>query len=260
MGSVQRIEIEKGHPISSGLLSVTGYEPWSPRLLESIKRSINNGHPIIIRLHGAANYPTSSPQKYLVDLESHAVMLVGFDDNKQAFEVYDPWRRSSIKGKGGKSWLSYTEVILSTVNASKGVIVAVAPPMMDVYFEENDKLEYELKFNLSFYAPDAHIMDVENYKISNIAIKAILFSETKSESYSFAIEGVWKLGENVNGLIAKDIFEELGSDFSITTEVNLDVSAERPYYFKDTISSTRNFRVNKLSNSLVTEISKRKSI
>lgn len=42
---------------ANALVPVIGYEPWSLRALESIKSSIVNGVPTLIRVHSAADYP-----------------------------------------------------------------------------------------------------------------------------------------------------------------------------------------------------------
>lgn len=41
---------------ANALVPVIGYEPWSLRALESIKSSIVNGVPTLIRVHSAADY------------------------------------------------------------------------------------------------------------------------------------------------------------------------------------------------------------
>ncbi|MDB2614342.1 hypothetical protein N9Y92_04220, partial [Chlamydiales bacterium] len=40
-----------------GLAPVVCYEPWFPRCLEAIKQCLNDGYPLLIRLHSAASYP-----------------------------------------------------------------------------------------------------------------------------------------------------------------------------------------------------------
>ena len=41
---------------ANALVPVIGYEPWSLRALESIKSSIVNGVPTLIRVHSAADF------------------------------------------------------------------------------------------------------------------------------------------------------------------------------------------------------------
>lgn len=60
--------------LTKGLAPVVCYDPWFPRALESIKQSVHDGHPVLIRLHSAASYPLNADERYVVDLESHAVL------------------------------------------------------------------------------------------------------------------------------------------------------------------------------------------
>ena len=47
---------------ANALVPVIGYEPWSLRALESIKSSIVNGVPTLIRVHSAADYPIENEE------------------------------------------------------------------------------------------------------------------------------------------------------------------------------------------------------
>ena len=70
--------------IASGLAAVSGYEPWPMRTIESMKESLADGVPILARLHSAADYPTSTEETdHKLDMESHAILLIGYDDAKE---------------------------------------------------------------------------------------------------------------------------------------------------------------------------------
>lgn len=73
-----------------GLAPVVCYEPWFPRCLEAIKQCLNDGYPLLVRLHSAASYPNDADECYKLDLESQAVLIVGYDDEKQAVAIVDP--------------------------------------------------------------------------------------------------------------------------------------------------------------------------
>jgi hypothetical protein len=69
------ISMENGQPkiensTFEGLAPVVCYEPWFPRCLEAIKQCLNDGYPVLIRLHSAANYPNAVGDCYKHDLES----------------------------------------------------------------------------------------------------------------------------------------------------------------------------------------------
>ena len=64
---------------ANALVPVIGYEPWSLRALESIKSSIVNGVPTLIRVHSAADYPIENEElSHRLDMESHCVLIVGY--------------------------------------------------------------------------------------------------------------------------------------------------------------------------------------
>ncbi|HEM6223256.1 TPA: hypothetical protein U2C43_001692, partial [Streptococcus suis] len=44
----------------TGFAPVIGYEPWALRTIESVKQSLVDGQPILIRIHSALSYPTDS--------------------------------------------------------------------------------------------------------------------------------------------------------------------------------------------------------
>lgn len=77
---------------ANALVPVIGYEPWSLRALESIKSSIVNGVPTLIRVHSAADYPIENEElSHRLDMESHCVLIVGYNDDKEEFDIVDPW-------------------------------------------------------------------------------------------------------------------------------------------------------------------------
>ena len=70
---------------ANALVPVIGYEPWSLRALESIKSSIVNGVPTLIRVHSAADYPIENEElSHRLDMESHCVLIVGYNDDKSS--------------------------------------------------------------------------------------------------------------------------------------------------------------------------------
>ena len=61
---------------ANALVPVIGYEPWSLRALESIKSSIVNGVPTLIRVHSAADYPIENEELSLAWIWSLIVSLL----------------------------------------------------------------------------------------------------------------------------------------------------------------------------------------
>lgn len=68
---------------ANGLAPVIGYEPWALRTIDSIKQTICDDIPVLIRVHPAADYPCSNEEdSYKLDMASHALLIVGYDDEK----------------------------------------------------------------------------------------------------------------------------------------------------------------------------------
>lgn len=61
---------------ANALVPVIGYEPWSLRALESIKSSIVNGVPTLIRVHSAADYPIEMKNSLIAWIWSLIVSLL----------------------------------------------------------------------------------------------------------------------------------------------------------------------------------------
>lgn len=67
---------------ANALVPVIGYEPWSLRALESIKSSIVNGVPTLIRVHSAADYPIENEElSHRLDIHSTADRINDFEHN-----------------------------------------------------------------------------------------------------------------------------------------------------------------------------------
>ena len=93
---------------ANALVPVIGYEPWSLRALESIKSSIVNGVPTLIRVHSAADYPIENEElSHRLDMESHCVLIVGYNDDKEEFDIVDPWNPNWGGQHGGVGKLPY---------------------------------------------------------------------------------------------------------------------------------------------------------
>jgi hypothetical protein len=77
-----------------------------------LKRQIHYGWPVLVGMQMKSNFLEhrgsgvyQSPQKDEPDLAPHAMVIVGFDDNRQAFKVLNSW--GSRWGDGGYAWIAY---------------------------------------------------------------------------------------------------------------------------------------------------------
>ena len=135
---------------ANALVPVIGYEPWSLRALESIKSSIVNGVPTLIRVHSAADYPIENEElSHRLDMESHCVLIVGYNDDKEEFDIVDPWNPNWGGQHGGVGKLPYESLHVACVNctAEKGTRLSlISHKIRPVLIEENASLAVDLGF------------------------------------------------------------------------------------------------------------------
>lgn len=167
---------------------------------------------------------------YEVDLEGHAVLIVGYDDKREAFLLADPWNRAWGGVHFSKRWLGYGEISMVTVDSSKGSGVILSPLQVDL--EEVDlNGETALDLRIGFYAPQAIVMDWANQSVSRVTValtdgRAVISTD---------IEGVWRVGEKAS-LRLTGVAALIGD---LTLTVTAEICGERPYAYRDSVSVTR---------------------
>ena len=77
----------------------------------------------MIRVHSAADYPIENEElSHRLDMESHCVLIVGYNDDKEEFDIVAPWNPNWGGQHGGVGKLPYEALheatIASTVGAS----------------------------------------------------------------------------------------------------------------------------------------------
>ena len=155
---------------ANALVPVIGYEPWSLRALESIKSSIVNGVPTLIRVHSAADYPIENEElSHRLDMESHCVLIVGYNDDKEEFDIVDPWNPNWGGQHGGVGKLPYESLHVACVNctAEKGTRLSlISHKIRPVLIEENASLAVDL----GFYEPLGYVIDRNNTKFETFKV------------------------------------------------------------------------------------------
>ena len=229
-----------------GLAPVVCYDPWFARSLESIKQSISDGNPVLIRLHSGASYPIQPSLRYQIDLESHAVLVVGFDDGRKALEIIDPWNNQWGGELGGKRWLSYQEAEEQTVDCSMGVSMAISSLKVCPNFKWDTANNLSLELRVGFYIPRGTVMDKDSWAIKKLQVSCQLFP-SPVERIDYSEEGNWIVGEMA------DIIIPLTSNPSIESTLKLNIEASiygtRPYEFSDVISTSRELSIEKSSKA-----------
>lgn len=77
-----------------------------------LKKALIRGNPVIVELLAEASLPRANGMSQVSlsnkGQESYALMVVGFDETKKAFELMSPW--GSQWGKAGYLWISYDDL------------------------------------------------------------------------------------------------------------------------------------------------------
>jgi Peptidase_C39 like family len=237
-----------------GLAPVMGYEPWFGRCLEGIKQSISDGHPVLIRLHSAAAYPAETTTLYRNDVESHAVMVVGYDDEQGAVEIVDPWNREWGGEMGGRHWLSYSDLSLSNVDSSLGTLINLAPLEVRALGERKTNGELLVHISAGFYSPRCKVMDQNSWTIEQIDVSCQCPSHWNANVVSKVEKGSWTVGDQAKFTVEIPGASRSGGE--CTLEIRAVIKGDRPYAFQDIVSVTRELHIAPQSVDQATETKK----
>lgn len=225
----------------SGLAPVVCYEPWFPRCLEAIKQCLSDGYPLLIRLHSAASYPNDISDCYMLDLESQAVLIIGYDDEKQAVAIIDPWNNNWGGELGGKRWVSYSDISRQTVNTSLGIIMCLTPPQFQLTQQLDVNQNLSITAEIGFYSPRGVVMDRDSWAIKKITAECIL-PDMWGKAIQFEMEGHWIVGDLIT--LSMPITTKPECDGEIKVIIKAEIEGIRPYQFKDCIEMSKNIFVN----------------
>lgn len=233
---------------TTGLAPVISYEPWVLRSIESVKQALMDGNPVLIRLHSAASYPCENEEdNYKLDLESHAVLIIGYDDDEQSFDVVDPW--NGTKGnKRGIYKLPYEVYPIVCVNSSLSKDTVFTS--LKMYANEkqiNNKSFLEIKYG--FYVPKGYIIDQNNTYLTNVQLEINYTAKGKEYNNYLEIDGEFKIGEYAIKEIP--IPENLNETIIFNINAKSIINGERPYCYKDEIITK--YTVTKKINNLKDE-------
>lgn len=225
---------------SRGLAPVVCYEPWFPRCLEAIKQCLNDGHPLLIRLHSAASYPGESNECYQLDLESQAVLIIGYDDEKQAVAVVDPWNNNWGGELGGKRWITYKNLSTQTVNTSLGMAMCVTPLQMHLIPQFDTNQNLSITVDVGFYIPRGVVMDRDSWAIKKITAECTL-PDAWGKTIQYQVEGHWTVGDLIK--FSMPITSKPEENGEIKVCIKAEIQGERPYQFIDCIEISKSISV-----------------
>ena len=207
----------------SGFASLSGYDPAMHRFFEALKQAIMDGVPALVRLHSTSEYPFSENNSQTIDMENHAVCVIGYDEENQNIAVIDPMKPHSIQ------WIRIDLFKTSIVDCTQGVITFLAPLWI-----EATKYANILNVKVGFYIPKMNVMDKENMLISDVEL-TVKSLENKIVTTSYSTHAK-------NALTPHTFELELPGDLNvIAITAKAKVSGIRPYEFSDFISSERSF-------------------
>jgi len=218
-----------------GLATILCYDPFLPRCIEGIKLNLLAGLPSLVRLHAGANYPTPSEYRYQVDLEGHAVLIVGFDDVKRAFSVVDPYRRccnESIE----KTWLPYEDLTIAMVDCSSGN--QTVPPNLKI-----EAIVSSCGSTLQIYAsiplPFGPVMDLDNLHLSGATLEVQFHEANRTITRLLTNPATARIGEHFS--FQAEIPRDIAPDGILDIEVSATIGGTRPYAYNAKIGTRHRY-------------------
>ena len=235
---------------ATGLAPVIGYEPWVLRTIESIKQSLVDGNPVLIRLHSGADYPCSSnEQTYELDMESHAVLIIGYDDKEEAFDIVNPWKKEWGGAYCGIEKLPYERMPIVCVNATAEKASRLSLPEHKIIKCIDSNGNISLKLRLGYYVPKGYIIDAKDNAFTSFDISTNLTIDGVSKAYRQHLEGRWPVGEYAETSIP--LGKDLSGDLEVVFTISARLEGNRPYSYSDKInfSFTENISLEKKASN-----------
>lgn len=193
-----------------------------------------DGNPVLIRLHSAASYPCESKtDNYKLDLESHAVLIVGFDDDTQTFDIVDSWNREEGSNKGIYK-LPYELYPILCVNCSLSKDANPTFIKIDVKPTKTEN-DVSLKIKYGIYTPKGYIIDQYQTKLKNIELNIKYKINDIDHNYQTKINGEYCIGEQAHTIIP--ISKEINDITKFYIETSATIVGERPYKYEDNIKT-----------------------
>lgn len=235
------------HKSSNGLAPIMCYEPWFPRVLDSIRQSIIDGHPVMVRLHSAASYPLPSKDRYKLDLESHAVLIVGYDDDLKAVAIIDPWDNNWGGVCGGRRWLPFSVLQILCVNSTCDQVTLLTPLIFSVTSTQDSSKNLSLDLEIGFYIPRGTVMDLDSWIISNVFVECNMSHNSEMVSLNYSVPGHCKVGDKIK--ISLPIHNNSQDVEQVKLSIQTTIEGNRPYAFTNTIETSQTIDVSLINSS-----------
>lgn len=216
-----------------GAACISYYDPYTPRTLETIKIALGRKQPLLVRLHGGAEYYASSRSdipRNQIDIEGHAVLLVGYDDVQKKLAYLDPWAQEEGSEQEIR-WMDYETFCINIVDYTNGILLGAAPPKID-YRDLIRGGQRWLEVKAGFDSLPGRIMDRENFHISSAEV--VVIDRHGQKIAQERVDGTWYAGMQMAIHLP---LEDNPAD-PLQLKVRLSVTGARPYPFCDQLTST----------------------
>jgi len=211
-----------------GLVGLMRYDPHSPRCFEGMKLNLLEGLPTIIRLHPGANYPNEIRREQ-IDLEGQAVLVIGYDDTKEAFAIIDPFQR--IPGRTPEiNWMPFEQLATTIVDISLGEDVPPKSLKIDV-IKMNGQGDLEISISL----PEIYgtITDYDLLTLEEISMDVKVSCQDNSLMTHHAFNGKYPFGTTAKTKIF--LPKSLDATMDVSIKVDGLIHGSRPYDYRDHI-------------------------
>jgi hypothetical protein len=226
--------------LSVGLAPTVSYDPWFLRALESIKQSIADGIPALVRLHCGSSYSRDPETSLAHDMESQAVLIVGYDDARRAVKIVDPWHPKMGGRRGGTFWLGYDDLTIEIVDSSRGLVMNLAPLDVSIRAVWDSADQLSLDINAGFHAPLGRVMDRDGWAIKQFDIEIQPSTAWTFDPQRLSIRGHWLVGDQAQATLQTT--HSLSEEGEICVQVTATIEGKRPYPFIDKVDYRENLK------------------
>ena len=213
-----------------GLIGLIKYDPFKPRTIESMKLDIMDGRPLVIRLHSAADYPVDDELSYQIDNEGQAMMICGYDDDKQAFAYIDPRSESGPEPEIG--WLAYSIFDSAGVNASKGAYCLAVGLDVSAKFVERSPI---LRVEIGFPQIRGTIMDHDCIYLGDITASIEVSVGSAQFKIEVPMDGKYYVNQRARSSL--DLCDFSGQSVHLRIEAGASLFGTRPYNYVDRLGA-----------------------
>lgn len=119
----------------AGNFRIKGWLRVNEQKLDDIKGQIYTGNPVIFGMNVSDDFKKLKGDEVYNDLstpnpeQGHAMVLVGYDDNRQAFKVMNSW--GTNWGSNGFGWVSYAAFQKRVQNTFVMNVAGISSPVVD---------------------------------------------------------------------------------------------------------------------------------